>query len=167
MTEQRAPGEVVSAAATVDARKAVKLEESITISRTRTELYEIWHNFDQLAGYLDDLESVVPIGGGRSHWIVVIPGGRRVEWDAELVNDLPNDLIAWKTVGAPDVSHAGSVHFRDAPNGAEMRVVIDYEPPGHTLTHLLSAFTHIFGRSPQAKLRLEMERFKARVEGHR
>ena len=162
--EPRAPGEIVSAAATVDARKAIKIEEHITIDRPRDELFRIWRNFEQLATYANDLESVTALDDGRTHWVARVPGGRRVEWDSEMVNEIPGELIAWKTVGNPDVSHAGSVHFRDAGGATEVRIVVDYEPPGGRLGALVHAFTKLFGQSPDQKIRGDLQAFKERVE---
>ena len=95
-----------------------------------------------------------------------MPGGKRVEWDAELVNDIPNELIAWKTVGHPDVAHAGSVHFDPAADtrATDMRFIIDYEPPAGRLGALVAAFTRLFGQSPESKIRADLQRFKERVE---
>jgi uncharacterized membrane protein len=166
--EPRAPGEIVSAAATVDARNAIKIEEQVTIDRPRDELFQIWRNFSQLPNYADDLESVTALGEGRTHWVARVPGGKRIEWDSEMVNEIPGELIAWKTVGNPDVAHAGSVHFRDETRGAtNVRVVIDYEPPGGRLGGLVHAFTKLFGQSPEQKIRADLQKFKERVESGR
>ena len=163
--EPRARGEIVSDAATVDARKAVKIEERITIDRPRDELFGIWRNFEQLPNFTDDIESVTALGDGRSHWVVRAPGGGRVEWDSEMVNEIPGQLIAWKTVGNPDIAHAGSVHFRDAAGGrTEVRIVVDYEPPGGRLGGLVHAFTKLFGQSPEQKIHGDLAKFKVRVE---
>jgi uncharacterized membrane protein len=163
--EPRAPGEIVSAAATVDARKAIKIEDRITIDRARDDVFSIWRNFEQLPSYVDDLESVTALGDGRSHWVARVPGGKRVEWDSEMVNEIPGEIIAWKTVGNPDVAHAGSVHFRDAAAGAtEFRIVVDYEPPGGRLAALMTNFTKLFGQSPEQRLRAGLEKFKERIE---
>jgi uncharacterized membrane protein len=163
---QRAPGELVSAAATVDARKSIKIERSISIARPREELFSMWRDFRRLPEYIEDLESVTPTGNGRSHWVARIPGDKRVEWDSEMVNEIPGELIAWKTVGDPDVKHAGSVHFTNAPGGreTEMRIVVDYEPPGGRAGALLAAFARTFGQEPDSKIREGLRQFKARVE---
>ena len=166
--EPRAPGEIVSAAATVDARKAVKIEEQITIDRPRDELFRIWRDFEQLPSYADDLESVASLGDGRTHWVAQVPGEKRVEWDSVMVNEIPGELIAWKTVGNPDVAHAGSVHFRDAARGAtDVRIVVDYEPPGGRVSGLVHAFTRLFGQSPEQKIRGDLQKFKERAESGR
>jgi len=163
--EPRAPGEIVSDAATVDARKAIKIEQRIMVGRPREEVFRIWRNFEQLPKYVDDIESVTALGDGRSHWVARVPGGNHVEWDSEMVNEIPGELVAWKTVGNPDVAHAGSVHFRDLTGGAtEVRVVVDYEPPGGRLGGLVRAFTRLFGQSPEQKIKADLETFKKRVE---
>lgn len=164
--EPRRPGELVSDAATVDARKAIKIEERISIDRSPTEVYAIWRNFTRLPEFAEDLESVTTASDGRSHWVAKLPGGKRVEWHAELVNDIPNQLIAWKTVGHPDIAHAGSLHFDSAPDGhgTVMRFVIDYEPPAGRLGALVAAFTRLFGQIPESKIRADLRRFKERVE---
>ena len=56
--------------------------------------------------------------------------GARFEWDAEIINDKPYELIAWRTVGSR-VDHAGSVHFDARPEGGTMlRVSLQYADRG-------------------------------------
>ena len=162
----RAPGEIVGNAATVDARNAIKVERSITIDRPRAELFAIWRDFERLPEFIPELESVARTGNGRSHWIARAPGGKRVEWDAEVINEIRGELVAWKTVGDPDIAHAGSVHFKDVVEGrsTEMRLVVDYEPPGGKLGAMLAAFTRLFGEAPDAKVREALRGFKEAVE---
>jgi uncharacterized membrane protein len=161
-----APGEVVSEAATVNARQAIKIERSVTINRPRAELYALWRNFETLPNYLDDIISVTVQSNARSHWVAEAPGGKRVEWDSEIVNDIPNELIAWKTVGNSDIAHAGSVNFRDAAGnrGTEIKVEIDYEPPGGRLGAVVASFARLFGQEPDAKVREDLRKFKMRME---
>jgi uncharacterized membrane protein len=155
--------DVRGAAATVNARKSIKIERSIVIDRPATELYAFWRNFGNLPRFLDHLESVVDLGGGRSRWVARAPGNTRVEWDAEIVNDIPDELIAWKTVGQPDVAHAGSVHFtpRARGRGTDVRLVMDYEPPGGRVAAVAAK---IIGESPDQKIREDLERLKAVLE---
>lgn len=157
--------DLTSKAATVDARRAIKIERSIAIDRSCQALYTIWRDLEHLPEYVDNIESVQAMGGGRTHWVARVPGDKRVEWDSEIVNDIPGELIAWKTVGDPDIAHAGSVHFNDAPGGGTvMRVVVDYEPPGGRVGMLVAAFTRLFGKAPEAVIEDELQRFKTRVE---
>jgi uncharacterized membrane protein len=80
-----------------------------------------------------------------------------------MVNDIPGELIAWKTVADPDVAHAGSVHFTPAAGGrgTVVRMVMDYEPPGGRFTALAAKF---IGESPDQKIRAALSRLKMLLE---
>jgi hypothetical protein len=96
---QRAPGELVSAAAVVDARRAVKARHIVTVSRAAADAYAV-----------------------ARKWVAKIP-------DYEIVNEVENEIVAWKTVGGSPLRHAGSVNLREnADGGTEVRIEIDYEP---------------------------------------
>lgn len=153
--------DVTGAAATVNARKAIKVERAITINRPARELYDFWRNFENLPQVLEDIESVADIGNGHLHWVATGPAGTRVEWDSEIVNDIPGELIAWKTVGQPDVAHAGSVHFTPTAGGTEVRVVMDYEPPAGRFSAVAAK---VMGESPDQKIRSELKRLKMLFE---
>lgn len=112
------------------------------------------------------MRHVVEVRAGsalRSHWVARLDGGRTVAWDAEIVNDIPGELIAWKTVGDPDVAHAGSVHFRPAPadRGTVVRVVLDYEPPAFGM---IERVARVFGHAPEQLIAEELRRFKRLAE---
>lgn len=160
---RRARGEIVSRAATVDARRAIKIERSITVGRPADELYALWRDFEQLPRFMRHLTEVRNEDATHSHWVARLDGGRTVEWDSEIVNDLPGQLIAWKTVGDPDVAHAGSVHFSAAPagRGTVVRIVLDYEPPaGATIARI----AHVFAHAPEQLVAEELRRFKRLAE---
>lgn len=160
----RAHGEIVGNAATVDARAAIQIKETIAIKRPKAELYAIWRDFSRLPAYLSDVESVTVHNDRQSHWVARVPGGGHIEWDAEIVNDVPNEIVAWKTVRDSVVPHAGAVNFRDSSSGTEMRVEIDYEPPGGMVGVLVAHFASLFGQSPEDKVREDLRRFKEHVE---
>ena len=61
--------------------------------------------------------SVENVGQRRSHWVASAPARWRTEWYADIINDIPNELIAWRTVEGSDVVSAGSVHFEPGPVG--------------------------------------------------
>ena len=125
MPDNRDRDDVTSRAATVNARKAIKVERSIQVQRPSEELYRLWRDFSNLPRFMKHLESVKCSDAMHLHRIARLPGGKHVEWDSEIVNDIPGQLIAWKTVGDPDIAHAGSVHFTplsnsDATDGLSM-----------------------------------------------
>lgn len=155
----RARNDLAGAAATVDGRRSVKVEDSITIDAPRVELYDYWREFGNHRHFMSHVESVEPMVNGRTRYTMAMPGGRRVSWESEIVKDYPGELISWKTVGNPDVAHAGSVHFRDTDDGlgTVVTLVMDYEPPGGRAGYALS---RLFGVSPEQMIRADLRRVK-------
>ena len=155
--------DVTGAAATVNARKALKVERSVTIARARHDLYEFWRDFSNLPQFMEHLESVRVDSPTRSHWKAKAPADTSVEWDAEIVNDVPDEIIAWKSVGDPDVANAGAVNFSDAPGdrGTIVKVTLDYEPPAGKLGALVA---RLFGENPDRQVREDLRKFKQLME---
>jgi uncharacterized membrane protein len=141
----------------------IRVKRSITIGRPRQEVYAFWHDFQNLPRFMKHLESVTDLGNGRSHWKAKAPAGAAVEWDAEVTADQPNELIAWRSLGNPDVNNAGVVRFTDAPGarGTEVHVDLRYDPPGGTLGAL---FAKIFGEEPSIQIADDLRRFKQVLE---
>jgi uncharacterized membrane protein len=155
--------DVTGAAATVNARKAVKVERSVTIARSRNELYTFWRDFANLPQFMEHLESVRVDSPTRSHWTAKALAGSSVEWEAEIVNDVPDQIIAWKSIGDADVANAGAVNFSDAPGGRGtiVKVTLDYEPPGGKLGAIVA---RLFGEDPDRQVREDLRKFKQLME---
>jgi uncharacterized membrane protein len=94
---------------------------------------------------------------------VKAPAGTEVEWDAEIINDLPGELIAWRSINNPDVDSAGSVHFDRAGrgNGTVVRVKIQYLPPAGVLG---ATVANLFGEEPDRQLQDDLVRLKMALE---
>ena len=155
--------DVTGASATVNARKARKVERTVTIQCERADLYNFWHDFTRLPQFMEHLVSVTMLADGRSHWVAKGPAAQTVEWDAEVVNDQPDALIAWKSVRNATVPNAGSVHFADAPGGRGtiVKVTMEYEPPGGFIGAGIAA---LFGENPDRQVREDLRKFKQLME---
>src|SRR5688572_9457382 len=142
--------------------RGIHVEQSVTINKYPWELYAYWRNFENLPRIMSHLESVKVIDDKRSHWVAKAPAGTNVEWDAEIINDEPNALIAWRSLGGADVDNAGSVRFVPAgERGTEVKVVIDYIPPAGRLGAYVAK---LFGEEPQQQIHDDLRNFKARME---
>jgi uncharacterized membrane protein len=135
---------------------------SVTINRPRQEVYEFWRDLEQLPTFMIHLEAVTSTGDRRSHWVAKAPGGR-VEWDAEITEDRPGEIIAWQSVTGSDVPNGGSVRFTDAPadRGTEIHVDLRYDPPAGSAG---TKVAKLFGEDPQQQLRDDLRRFKQVME---
>jgi uncharacterized membrane protein len=144
------------------ARGGVHVTRAITINRPRDEVYRFWRDFQNLPRFMEHLESVQVLGPTRSHWKARAPAGTSVEWDAEIVDDRPNELIAWRSLPEGDVPNLGSVQFLEAPGGGtELRVELRYDPPGGKLGSLVAK---LFGEEPGLTLASDLRRLKQVIE---
>jgi uncharacterized membrane protein len=143
--------------------RGVNVEESVTINCQPDTLYERWRRLEDLPHVMSHLVSVTPLGDGRTHWVAKAPGNRTVEWDAEIINEVPNRLIAWKSVEDADVVSAGSVSFLPVAGGrgTELRVKMQYEPPGQKAGAVLA---WALGGSAAQSIREDLRHFKALME---
>jgi uncharacterized membrane protein len=143
--------------------RGVNVEEVVTVNRPPAELYRFWRNFEQLPSFMHYLESVTERDQRRSHWVAKGPAGRTVQWDAEIINEIPDELIGWRTLDGSDVISAGSVRFLPARGGrgTEVRVRLQYEPPGGKLG---SAVAWLFGKEPSQTIQEDLRRFKQLME---
>ena len=141
----------------------IHVEKSITINKSPNELYSFWRRFENLPRIMRHLESVTSIDFGRSHWVAIGPAGKKFEWDAEIYNEKPNELIAWRSLAGSDVVHAGSVRFEAGPSGRGTRVtvVMNYNVAGGKLTAL---FARLFGAEPGQMIEGDLRRFKQLME---
>jgi uncharacterized membrane protein len=140
----------------------IHVEEWITIERPVTEVYRFWRNLENLPRFMNHLESVAQREGGISHWVAKGPAGTKVEWDARIINDIPNKVIAWQSLEGSMVSTAGSVTFESAPRGTVVRVHFQYNPPAGKVG---AAVAWLFGEEPNIQVREDLRRFKEVMEG--
>ncbi len=141
----------------------VNVEEAITVNRPVSELYEFWRGLESLPRFMQHLESVERVTDTISRWRARGPRGAIVEWDAEIINDIPDELIAWRSLEGSDVVSAGSVNFEDggADRGTQIRVRLQYSPPGGKVG---AAVAKLLGRDAATEIREDLRRFKQLVE---
>jgi uncharacterized membrane protein len=141
----------------------VRTKRSLTINKTPEECYAFWRNFENLPQFMRHLESVTVTGERRSHWHARAPAGVTVEWDAETIEDRPNELIAWRSTEDADVFNAGTVRFERAPGGrgTEVRVELEYKPP---LGKLGSKVAMLFREEPGQQVMDDLRHFKQVME---
>jgi len=142
--------------------RGVIVEDAITIYRPVSEVYSYWRNLENLPRFMEHLAEVRVIDRLRSHWAAKGPLGATVEWDAEIINDIPPTLLSWKSVGDSDVISAGSVRFKPVGELAtEVRVKLQYDPPAGKLG---ATVAWLLGEDPQKQIAEDLRLFKQMVE---
>ncbi len=134
----------------------------ITINKSPAEVYELWRRLTNLPRFMPHLAAVEETGECSSHWVIEA-FGTTVEWDAEIVDDTPNERIAWRAVENADVPNEGQVAFTAAPGGrgTEVRVTMCYEPPAGKIGSL---FAKLLGKDPAQMLHADLRRLKQLLE---
>lgn len=155
----REPG----APGTVEGNLGIKIDESITVNAPPERLFRFWRNLENLPRIMSHVESVQVLDDRRSRWTIRAPGGVRLEWDAEIINERPDEMIAWRTIRNPTVDHAGSVRFVRVPGGGGTRVDVSlqYDPPGGALGHAVAS---MFGSDAGRQVADDLRNFKRALE---
>ncbi len=151
------------AAARSRRREGITVRKAITIRRSPEEVYGYWRDLENLPRFLRHLESVTAHGDGRSRWRTKGPAGTTVEWEAELVEDRPNERIAWRSVEGSPIETSGSVRFVPAPGdrGTEVHVEMRYRPP---LGKAGASLAKLFREAPEQQMTDDLHALKQLLE---
>lgn len=143
--------------------RRLQIRKSVTVNRPVEDVYAFWRDFENLPQFMKHIDSVRHQGDGRSLWKAGAPEGVLVEWEVEIVEDRPNELISWRTIGVSDITGQGIVEFRPAPGnrGTEVRANISYEPPGGALGAKIG---RIFRDLPGVKIENQLNVLKQIME---
>jgi uncharacterized membrane protein len=141
----------------------VHVERAVTIQKPAQELYDFWRNFENLPQFMHHLEEVRVHDDKRSMWIATGPAGAHIEWEAEVTDETPGELIAWKSLPEADVPNIGSVQFKELGNdgGTEVKVTMEYSPLGGVLGAI---FAQLWGEEPSQQVNEDLQRFKSLME---
>jgi uncharacterized membrane protein len=141
----------------------VRVEKAVTINASPEELYTFWRKFDNLPRFMHNLESVEVRDDKRSHWTARGPAGSKVQWEAEIINEVPYELIGWRSIEGSQIDNAGSVHFTPAAGGrgTEVKVVLRYDPPAGVVGATISK---LLGEDPALNVQEDLRRLKRLVE---
>jgi uncharacterized membrane protein len=160
-TEQLAQARKVHDEDVLDER-GTHVHKTITVERPVEEVYAFWRNFTNLPQFMEHLESVQVLEGGRSRWRAKAAGVAPVEWEAETVDDVENERISWRSVDTKTLYNAGTVHFRSTRDGGTVVTVeMQYAPTGGLIG---SAVLKLFRKQPSQQVGDDLRRFKQVLE---
>lgn len=144
-------------------RRHRTLRAAVTVMRSPEYVYGFWRNLENLPDFMYHLQSVTTADDGRSHWIANSPVGQPVQWDAQIVEDLPGKKIAWQSLPGSGIENSGCVEFTPdhSGKGTEVRVTLAYQMPGGALG---KAAATLLGESPEQQVNDDLRRFKQIME---
>lgn len=145
-----------------DAKGDTLTARAVTINRPPHELYAYWRDFANLASFMDNVERVDVLDSQRSHWVVKAPGGKTVEWDARITEEIEGEAIGWTSEEGADVPNSGRAEFKDAgARGSVVTATILYDPPAGFIGKVIAK---MFQREPAIQARRDLRRFKQLME---
>lgn len=141
----------------------LQARRTMTVRRPPDEVYGYWRDFSNFPTFMAHVRAVEGRKGTRSHWVAEAPAGTTVEWDAEIVEDVPGERIAWRSLPGSQIDNVGEVRFVTAPGdqGTEVHVDIRYEVPGGVAGLTLAK---LFGEEPEQQLADDLRRCKQVLE---
>jgi uncharacterized membrane protein len=145
-----------------DRRRAVDIQKSLYIEAPLTQVYEFWSNYENFPLFMSHVREVEDLGNGRSHWSVTGPGGVPIEWNATLTQQIPNEVIAWRSEAGSMLENAGIIRFSASGSGTRVDLRLCYHPPAGGAGQ---AVAELLGSDPRAKLNEDLGRMKALLEG--
>jgi len=105
-----------------------RIEKDIEVNAPVRSVYNQWTQFEEFPAFMDGVREVRQIDDTHLHWCAKV-GGREVEWDSEILEQVPDQRVAWRSITGK--LNAGTVEF-EAVDGGRTRVCLtmEYDPEG-------------------------------------
>jgi hypothetical protein len=133
-----------------------RVEKSVLVDVPARVAYNQWTQFEKFPEFMSAVTEVRQLDDRRLHWVAEIAGVRR-QWDALILEQVPDKKIAWRaTSGA---TNAGAVYFSE--NGSTqttVTLVLEYEPEG--LLETAGEKLHLIEKRAEG----DLQRFKELIE---
>jgi uncharacterized membrane protein len=143
-------------------RRTVDIQKTLFIEAPPDQVYEFWTDYENFPLFMSNVREVRDLGGGRSHWVVRGPGGVPIEWDAALTEQVPGEILAWRSRPGSMLENAGAVRFRPEGQGTRVDLRLCYSPPAGGAGR---AVAELLGADPRGKLNEDLGRLKSLLEG--
>ena len=131
------------------------IEKSIDVGVPVSVAYDQWTQFEEFPKFMEGVVEVRQIDDKHLQWTAEV-GGERHSWMAEIVEQQPDRVIAWRSVDG--VPNSGRVEFEPIENGTHVEVDMEYEPEG--FKEAVGALLGVDG----GQVEEDLERFKDLVE---
>jgi uncharacterized membrane protein len=134
-----------------------QVEKSIEVMKPVDQVYAQWTQFEEFPRFMENVEEVRQLDDTRLHWKAKIAGSER-EWDAEIVEQRPNELIAWRSLSGD--RNDGVVTFQGVDGRTRVTLTVDYEPPAGAV----GAVADKLVQATPGRIENDLKRFKEFIE---
>ena len=144
-------------------RRAVDVQKTMTLDAPIETVFGFWSAYENFPRFMSRVLEVRPSARpGQSHWRVEGPAGIPIEFNAEVTQNIPNQVLAWRTMPDSAVAHAGIVRFEPTPDQrTRVHVRFSYDPPGGWFGHVAAA---AFSVDPKSSFDADLTRMKTMIE---
>ena len=144
-------------------RRAVDYRKTITVGAPVDEVYDAWSRVENFPRIMSHIREVRDIGNGRTRWTATGPAGVPVSWDAVVTQDVPGEILAWRSEPGSMIDNAGFIRFEPVGDGESTRVDIhlSYNPPAGSAGDVVAS---LLGADPKSAMDEDMVRFQSLVE---
>jgi uncharacterized membrane protein len=143
-------------------RRTVDIQKTLFIDAPPGRVYDFWTDYENFPLFMSNVREVRDLGGGRSLWVVRGPGGVPIEWQAVLTEQVPGEMLAWRSRPGSMLENAGAVRFSREGEGTRVDLRLCYSPPAGGAGR---AVAELLGADPRAKLNEDLGRLKSLLEG--
>ncbi|MFF7228052.1 MULTISPECIES: SRPBCC family protein [unclassified Streptomyces] len=133
------------------------VKETVNVDVPVHTAYNQWTQFEEFPQFMEGVEKITQLDDLHNRWTTKIGGVRR-EFDTEIVDQLPDDRIAWRTTSG-DTRQKGLVSFQRLDDThTRVELVMDVEPSG--VAETTADMTGVIAR----RVKGDMQRFKHYIE---
>jgi uncharacterized membrane protein len=142
-------------------RGGVTVQKVINVDAPVSEVFAFWTDYQNFPRFMHNVREV-QVHHDHSHWVVAGPAGVPVQWNAQLVEMVPDSLLRWRSTGGSAVKHEGWVRFEaNGHGGSRITVRLSYVPPAGAFGHAVAT---IFGADPKSEMDSDLLRMKTIIE---
>ena len=132
------------------------VEKSIEVELPVSTVYNQWTQFEEFPQFMEGVEQVTQLDDTRLHWVAEIAGAKR-EWDAEIVDQQPDQRVAWRSIDG--TGNGGIVTFQPTGTAAtRVNLQMQFEPEG--LTEIIGDKLGFVSKQAEG----DLKRFKSFME---
>jgi HSP20 family molecular chaperone IbpA/ribosome-associated toxin RatA of RatAB toxin-antitoxin module len=104
-----------------------RIEQSIEVNAPAPTVYNQLTQFESYPRFMEDIEEVRQLDDTHLHWRAKM-NSHDIEWDAEIMEQVPDKLIAWRNMGGPIKMERVEVQPLDQ-NRSKLTMTLEYEAP--------------------------------------
>jgi uncharacterized membrane protein len=144
-----------------DASQGIVVQKTINVDAPLEDVFGFWTDYQNFPRFMRNVREV-QVNDDRSHWVVAGPAGVPVQWNAQLEEMVPNELIKWRSTSDSSVKHEGWVRFeQNGHGGSRITIRLCYVPPGGAFGHAVAS---LFGADPKSEMDSDLLRMKTIIE---